>query len=93
MPDGLEDWLRERFLRHHTNADVVRQDLIAEKDVAVSLRTLQRAVQPYRHAQKAETLATVRFETLMLLCELEMARKDHRRIDMALKLAHFPAVN
>ena len=31
-------------------------------------------------------------ETLMLLCEREIARKDHRRIDMALKLAHFPAV-
>lgn len=31
-------------------------------------------------------------ETLMLLCEREIARKDHRRIEMALKLAHFPAV-
>jgi DNA replication protein DnaC len=31
-------------------------------------------------------------ETLSLLCEREIARKDHRRIDMALKLAHFPAV-
>ncbi len=31
-------------------------------------------------------------ETLTLLCEREIARKDHRRIDMALKLAHFPAV-
>jgi len=31
-------------------------------------------------------------ETLMLLCEREIARKDHRRIDMALKLAHFPAI-
>lgn len=31
-------------------------------------------------------------ETLILLCEREIARKDHRRIDMALKLAHFPAV-
>ena len=27
-----------------------------------------------------------------MLCEREIARKDHRRIDMALKLAHFPAV-
>jgi DNA replication protein DnaC len=26
------------------------------------------------------------------LCEREIARKDHRRIEMALKLAHFPAV-
>jgi DNA replication protein DnaC len=31
-------------------------------------------------------------ETLTLLCEREIARKDHRRIDMALKLAHFPVV-
>ena len=61
--DGLEDWLRERFLRHRGNADVVRQDLAAEKGIAVSLRTLQRAVQPYRQALKAEALATVRFET------------------------------
>ena len=29
-------------------------------------------------------------ETLALLCEREIARKDHRRIEMALKLAHFP---
>jgi len=61
--DGLEDWLRERFLRHRGNADVVRQDLAAEKGIAVSLRTLQRALQPYRQALKAEALATVRFET------------------------------
>jgi DNA replication protein DnaC len=31
-------------------------------------------------------------ETLALLCEREIAKKDHRRIDMALKLAHFPVV-
>jgi hypothetical protein len=31
-------------------------------------------------------------ETLILLCELKIARKDHRRIEMAHKLAHFPAV-
>lgn len=61
--DGHEDWLRERFLRHRGNADVVRQDLAAEKGITVSLRTLQRAVQPYRQALKAEALATVRFET------------------------------
>lgn len=61
--DGHEDWLRERFVRHRGNADVVRQDLIAERGIAVSLRTLQRAVQPYRQALKAEALATIRFET------------------------------
>ncbi len=31
-------------------------------------------------------------ETLALLCEREIARKDHRRVEMALKLAHFPAM-
>jgi transposase len=62
--DGLDDWLRERFIRHRGNADVVRQDLLAETGLAVSRRTLQRAVQPYRQALKAEALATTRFETL-----------------------------
>jgi hypothetical protein len=31
-------------------------------------------------------------ETLIPLCEREIARKDHHRIEMALKLAHFLAV-
>src|SRR6516165_9061483 len=61
--DGLEGWLRESFIRHRGNSDVVRQDLLAEKGAAVSRRTLQRAVQPYRQALKAEALATTRFET------------------------------
>ncbi len=61
--DGQEDWLRERFIRHRGNADVVRQDLATEKGISVSLRTLQRAVAPYRQALRAEALATVRFET------------------------------
>ena len=61
--DGEEAWLRERFFRHRGNADVVRQDLLAEKALSVSLRTLQRAVQPLRQALKAEALACVRFET------------------------------
>ncbi|MCP1845664.1 hypothetical protein J2R78_008698 [Bradyrhizobium sp. USDA 4538] len=61
--DGLEGWPRERFIRHRGNADVVRQDLLAEKGVTVSRRTLQRAMQPYRRALKAEALATMRFET------------------------------
>jgi hypothetical protein len=61
--DGLEGWLRERLIRHRGNADVVRQDLLAEQGVAVGRRTLQRAVQPYRQALKAEALATTRFET------------------------------
>jgi DNA replication protein DnaC len=31
-------------------------------------------------------------ETLALMCEREIARKNQRRIEMALKLAHFPCV-
>jgi transposase len=62
--DGHEDWLRERFIRHRGNADVVRQELAAEKGLSVSPRTLQRAVQPYRQALAAEAPATTWFETL-----------------------------
>src|SRR4051812_22564131 len=38
--DGLADWLAERFRRHRGNADVVRQELLLEKGIAVSLRTV-----------------------------------------------------
>ena len=31
--DGLEDWLAERFRRHRGNADVVRQELLAEHGI------------------------------------------------------------
>lgn len=61
--DGLEDWIAERFRQHAGNADVVRQELAAEKDVVVSLRTVERAVAHLRQALRAEARATVRFET------------------------------
>lgn len=61
--DGLEDWLAERFRRHRGNADVVRQDLAREHGIAVSMRTVDRAVAPLRQALAAEAVATVRFET------------------------------
>jgi transposase len=61
--DGLEAWLTERFERHRGNADVVRQDLRREHGIAVSLRTIERAVAPLRQALRAEARATVRFET------------------------------
>jgi transposase len=61
--DGLDDWLHERFRRHRGNADVIRQELAAEKGVVVSLRTVERAVAPYRQALLAEARATVRFGT------------------------------
>jgi transposase len=61
--DGHESWLRERFERHRGNADVVRQELLAEKGLVVSLRTIERAVAPYRRALAAQARATMRFET------------------------------
>jgi transposase len=61
--DGLEAWLRERLRRHRGNADVLRQELAVEKAIAVSLRTVERAVKPFRQELEAEARATVRFET------------------------------
>jgi hypothetical protein len=78
--DGLEGWLRERFIRHGGNADVVRQDLLAEKGVAVSRRTLQGAVQPYRQAPKAEALATTRFETPPVVATAIVDRLHHSHV-------------
>ena len=60
---GLEDWLAERFRRHAGNADVVRQELLAEKGIGVSLRTVERAVKDLRRDLEAQARATVRFET------------------------------
>jgi hypothetical protein len=51
--DGLESWLRERFIRHRGNADVVRQDLLAEKGVAVAGTEREFAA---LMTQKAQTL-------------------------------------
>jgi transposase len=61
--DSLEGWLKERFRRHRGNADVIRQELAAEKSIIVSLRTVERAVAGYRQELFAEARATVRFET------------------------------
>ena len=60
---GLEDWLAERFRRHAGNADVVRQELAAEKGIQLSLRTIEREVAPLRRELQAEARATIRFET------------------------------
>jgi hypothetical protein len=58
--DGLETWLRERLRRHRGNADVLRQELAIEKDIAVSLRTVERAVKPYRQELEADPAPTCR---------------------------------
>lgn len=60
---GLEPWLAERLQQHRGNADVVRQDLEREHGIAVSLRTVERAVTPFRRELRAAEVATIRFET------------------------------
>ncbi len=60
----LEEWLAASFRQHRGNADVVRQELQRVHGLQVSLRTVERAVQPWRQALEAEARATVRFETL-----------------------------
>jgi len=40
--DEHSAWLKERFRRHRGNADVVRQELLSEKGIAASLRTVER---------------------------------------------------
>jgi transposase len=60
---GLEPWLAERLQQHRGNADVVRQDLEREQRIAVSLRTVERAVAPFRRELRAAEVATIRFET------------------------------
>ena len=61
--DGQEQWLRERFELHRGNAGVIRQELASEKGVGVSLRTVERAVRPFRKELAALARATTRFET------------------------------
>jgi len=60
---GLEEWLAERFRQHRGNCDVVRQDLLREHGIALSLRTVERAVAPLRQVLRAEARACLRFET------------------------------
>lgn len=59
----LQAWLGERLQQHRGNADVVRQDLEREHGLAVSLRTVERAVAPLRRELRAAEVATIRFET------------------------------
>ncbi|MGD0719886.1 MAG: IS21 family transposase [Roseiarcus sp.] len=60
---GLEGWVADRFRQHRGNCDVVRQDLMREHGLLVSLRTLERAAAPLRQDVRAEARATLRFET------------------------------
>ncbi len=61
--EELGTWLEETFRTHKGNAVVVQQELTRQHQVNVPLRTLQKAVQPFRQHLIAEALATIRFET------------------------------
>src|SRR4051794_9276627 len=61
--DGLGARLGERLRRHRGSADVVRQELLAEHGLAVSLRTVERAVRPWRRELVAQACTKVRLET------------------------------
>ncbi|MDO3376808.1 IS21 family transposase [Geoalkalibacter halelectricus] len=61
--DGLESWLEQCFIQHGGNADVVRQELARVHGISVSLRTVERGVQPFRQQLVAAARATLRFET------------------------------
>jgi transposase len=60
---GIEEWVAARFRQHAGNADVVRQELLVEKGIKLSLRTIEREVAPLRRELAAEAQATLRFET------------------------------
>ena len=60
---GLEDGLAASFCQQRGTADVVRQALQRVHGLQVSLRTVERAVRPWRPLLEAEARATVRFET------------------------------
>lgn len=61
--DNLSGWLENEFRQHNGNADVIRQDLQKEYGIRVSLRTVERAVKPFRRAKLVEENVVVRFET------------------------------
>jgi transposase len=60
---GIEEWVAARFRQHAGNADVVRQELLVEKGIKLSLRTIEREVAPLRRELAAAAQATLRFET------------------------------
>jgi transposase len=61
--DEHADWLRQRFMQHRGNCDVVRQELQRELGLAVSLRTVERALAHLRREALSQDRATIRFET------------------------------
>ena len=79
---GLEGWLSERFRRHAGNADVVRQELAAEKEIRLSLRTIEREVAPLRRVLRAEARTTIYDENVkvyLLVATLGYSRRLYVR--------------
>ncbi len=60
---GLDDWLKSTFDKHRGNCAVIRQDLLKEHQITVSIRTVERSVKHLRAEKIVEAKATVRFET------------------------------
>lgn len=55
-------WIQSRFQAGVRNADVLRQELAA-MEILVSLRTVERALKPFRQSWERAEKATMRFET------------------------------
>jgi transposase len=55
--DGLETWLANCYQKHRGNADVIRQELLSEHQIKISLRTVERAVKPFREVEFFKTKA------------------------------------
>ena len=61
--DSCKAWLQQQFEQHHSNAEVLRQELPKQKGIRVSLRTVEREVQGWRELLRQSRQATVRYET------------------------------
>jgi len=61
--EALDVWLEEMFDLHRGNAEVIRQELVRQHNIQANLRTIERAVQPFRQKAFVSAKATVRFET------------------------------
>jgi transposase len=61
--EALDVWLEEMFNLHKGNAEVIRQELVRQHNMQANLRTIERAVKPFRQRAFASAKATVRFET------------------------------
>ena len=61
--DDCHQFVKDRFIAHQGNCDVVRQELEERLGVSVSLRTVERATAHLRAELRAKAEATIRFET------------------------------